>query len=331
MSSTSGGVPGQDAAAKAHVSLEEAHDIPEAQGAQRMASESTSPTNRDPVSSTNSGLLGVVAVASNGSSDTLSEEMDPVSSTGQQKADEHWTGAISSIAATPGSVSTSQVSASVYDDSKLDSASSKRNHSGDQECGEAMEGRETDGDAKPEQRTIYETSHVTNASATDSMLETALKTSDDITQTPPPHVPARRRVKVYTLSAKTGAWDDQGTGSVDIRAWDHEVRLISYTPHFAASLLHRYPQDTLPTRISSTPLAFQYPAGAKFAYASSPHPHSPPHESSQPLTLSLWPPSAFCPLSLKNTHTVLDNSEHKLTHPLSSVPLAFVAGNCRYL
>jgi hypothetical protein len=73
-----------------------------------------------------------------------------------------------------------------------------------------------------EERQRYVVEHGQRLVDGTSEAEGTLKQAEEITQTPPMLAHSRRRVKVYTL--RQGVWDDRGTGSVDIRMWDPEVR-----------------------------------------------------------------------------------------------------------
>jgi hypothetical protein len=234
MSSASGGPPPEDEAANALSMNHPAEAATNTLEEQEKASEASNSQVGSSMVSTASGFGDAMASDANSSNESVTGVMDMVASTGQQKAEENILSGIESEIKNSASISLSQSIEGQEGGSKEGVSSNtnaeQRNHTG----GEAIDGSEMAGVERAEQRQVYVTSTTSTSSPSSQSNEIVSKTSEDISQSPPSQVPSRRRVKVYALSVKTGVWDDRGTGCVDIRAWDPEVRF--FIPIFLFSI-----------------------------------------------------------------------------------------------
>lgn len=226
MSSTLGGPPPQDEAAKV-LPLEPALDSEkDAVGHGEADMKSRSVQLSPSAASTDPGLNEQVKHSANGIGSDRVETVGVVESTGQQKAEEDLTIGRESAIENSGAEATSQPGEALQGVNK-EVESSNTNEFVAQDSGRSEQvGSEVEGEAVAEPRTVYVTSQTSTATSASQGVDNVNKSSEDVTQSPPMLIPARRRVKVYALSAKTGAWDDRGTGCVDIRAWDTDVRYL---------------------------------------------------------------------------------------------------------
>lgn len=232
MSSTLGGPPPQDEAAKVLPPEPALDSEKEANGHEEVDLKSRSVQLSPSAASTDPGLTDEAEPHANGSYIVNGESTPVVANTAPQKAEEDSTIGKQSAIDESGPSTTSHTENAHQIDSKSHLTSNDK-ESTTQEPSLTVQGTsEMEGEPVAESRAVYVTSQSTGASTPSATGDNNNKTQDDITQTPPMHIPPRRRVKVYALSAKTGAWDDRGTGCVDIRAWDTDVRSLTRASSF---------------------------------------------------------------------------------------------------
>lgn len=224
MSSTSGGPPLQDEAAKVLSPKGEPEEPVKGEVVRESAANSRSVQLSRSELSTDSGSDEKTLPHANGLESEHSEALASVASNGPQQAEEDR--AIGNRPTTQDSeaLATSQAAEHNQSDNRVDVTSQEKNSIAQESEREQGNASEDVGDAVGGSRPIYVTSQASIDDSSSPSSETTSKINEDITQSPPIHVPTRRRVKFYALSAKTGAWDDRGTGCVDIRGWDSEVR-----------------------------------------------------------------------------------------------------------
>lgn len=233
MSSTLGGPPPQDEAAKVLPSEPALDSEKEATGQEEVDLKSRSVQLSPSAPSADTGLTEDVEPHANGLFSEAPGTPAVVANTEQQKAEEDSTIGKESAIEDSGTRATSQPPQVQQEGTIVNETSNEKEFSAQESGHGASETSEVEGGA----RTVYVTSQTPTASSTAQSADDNNKTQEEMTQTPPMLIPTRRRVKVYSLSAKTGTWDDRGTGCVDIRSWDTDVRsLYCFLPHLRAFL-----------------------------------------------------------------------------------------------
>lgn len=237
MSSTLGGPPPQDEAAKVLPPEPALDSEKEAIGHEDVDLKSRSVQLSPSATSTDPGLTDEAEPHANGNYSEKGDLTAVVTNTEPQKAEEDSTIGNQSAIEESGPSATSHPEEAHQSDLKAQATSNDKEFT-TQESGQNVQGpSEMEGEPSAATRAVYVTSQSTGTATPSTTGDNINKTHEDITQSPPMHIPPRRRVKVYALSAKTGAWDDRGTGCVDIRAWDTDVRSFTRASFFSEAPL----------------------------------------------------------------------------------------------
>lgn len=134
-----------------------------------------------------------------------------------------------------GPESSSQASAEANVNAQTQSADANTENGSANDGGMVMQAVEEQASTRHDSRPNYVVSQATTTSNMANSAESSSRIVEEITQAPPPMSYSRRRVKVYALNS-SGNWFDRGTGMVDIRGWDTDVR--DFLPLFS---IYRWP------------------------------------------------------------------------------------------